>query len=170
MNELYDICRTYGEARLAIAEQAKSAEDWHRLWYPAKNEYPFTWGPCWKGCIEYSVVDYSAEIGFWLDLVGLDSNVLSADFTMLMSPDQAFYFAVVPAADAGPTPAGAIRIQFMLADIASSVQHLADRGVAFERTAEPDAPGSSLLHAVLRTPAGIAVDLWGMARDTGVQD
>ncbi len=162
MKTLLETCRKFGQDRLAIAEKAQSPADWMQLWYDPINPYPFTWGSCWKGCIEYRAADYAVEIGFWLDLIGLDSNTLSSDFTMLMSPDQAFYFAVVPTGDAAPTPADAIRIQFMLQDIVASAAQLQERGIEFEQPAQPESPGSPLYKAVLRTPAGIAVDLWGI--------
>ncbi|HLK56187.1 MAG TPA: hypothetical protein VKU00_06470 [Chthonomonadaceae bacterium] len=157
-------CREYGESRLAVSREAKSQEDWQRLWRDPAHPYVFQWGTCWKQCIEYRVEDFAAEIGFFLDVVGLDSNALGPDFAMLTNKEGDFYFAVKPTGDVPPTPPDAIRLQFMLTDVLNTAAELERRGVVFEQPVAPDAPESPLVTGYFRTPHGIAVDLWGLVK------
>lgn len=160
--EFVDMCREYGRKRLEIPAAAKSLADWQAMWYDPIHPYTFEWGDCWKGNIEYSVDDYEAEVGFWLDFMGLDSNAMGPDFTMVMTPDNQFTFSIkIPGKD-GVTPPKAIRIQFMLKGIRNSASDLERRGIVFEKPVAPESPGSSLYVGTLRTPHGIAVDLWGV--------
>jgi hypothetical protein len=159
-----DTCREYGKKRLEIPAKAKSMADWQAMWYDAINPYPFKWGDCWKGNIQYSVDDYDAEVGFWLDMIGLDSNVFSPDFAMLMTPDKVFTFSIVTAGAGGSTPPSAIKIEFMLEGIRSSAVQLESRGVVFEVPVHEDGQGSCLYTGTLRTPHGIAVNLWGVEK------
>ena len=159
---LREQCQAFGESRLAVAKEAKTPEDWVRLWKDPAYPYTFRWGTCWTFCIEYKVEDFAAEIGFFLDILGLDSNALGADFAMLMSPDNMFYFAVKPAQEGGSTPPDAIRLQFMLSDLLETAAELEKRGVEFESEPQPVEPDSPLYHGLFRTPHGIAVDLWGL--------
>lgn len=161
-----ETCRKFGEQRLDIAAKAKTKEDWQALWTGPAHPYPFTWGPCWKMCIEYRVDDYPAEIGFFLDILGLDSNALGADFAMLMNSEQEFTFAVKPAGAEGSTPPNAIRLQFMLNDLLQTAEELEKRGIVFEVFPQPSEPGSPLYTGMFRTPHGIAVDLWGMVSES----
>src|SRR5580692_6793946 len=98
-----DTCREYGEKRLEIQAKVKSREDWIAMWYDPINPYVFEWGECWKGNIEYSVDDYAAEVGFWLDMVGLKTNAFGPEFSMVTSPDKQFFFSFVPAGSDGAT-------------------------------------------------------------------
>ena len=159
-----ETCREYGKKRLEIPAKAKSHADWVAMWYDPVHPYLFKWGECWKGNIQYSVDDYDAEIGFWLDVLGLDSNVLSADFTMVNTPDKIFTFSVVPAGSEGPTPSSSIKIEFMLDGIRNTAKELEGRGIVFEVPVHEDGDGSCLFTGTLRTPHGIAVNLWGVER------
>ncbi len=155
-------CREFGAKRLEIPAKAKSQADWQTMWMDPANPYIFEWGDCWTGCIQYTVADFSAEVGFWLDYVGLDSNALGDEFCMVMSPDKKFFFSFEPAKDGNPTPSNAIHIQFMLSNIQKAGDDLAARGIAFEKLVQPESEGSPMLVGTFRSPAGIAIDLWGM--------
>jgi catechol 2,3-dioxygenase-like lactoylglutathione lyase family enzyme len=155
-------CRAFGAARIAVSQQAKSPEDWKKLWKKPANAWAIQWGTCWKACLEYIVADFEAEAGFWIDVLGFPTNAFSADYAMFTSPEKDFFFSVVRAKDgATPTPREAIRVQFMVEDIYGTTLEFEKRGVEFEK--RPAAhQGSPIYSATFRTPAGIAVDLWGM--------
>ena len=160
-----DTCREYGKKRLEIPATARSLADWQAMWYDPIHPYPFEWGDCWKGNIQYSVDDYEAEVGFWLDMLGLDCNVLSSDFAMINTPDKVFTFSIVTAPPEGSTPRGAIKIEFMLNNILKTGKDLDNRGLVLEVPLHEDGEGSKLYTGTLRTPHGIAVNLWGMEQE-----
>lgn len=155
--------RAYGKARIDIAQRAQSEDDWYDLWKESSNPFPFRWGKNWKQSIEYKVDDFAAEIGFFIDIMGLPVNAFDPDYAMFTSPGRDFYFSVVPAfEDEESTPPESIRIQFMVEDIFDLIDELEQRGVIFEQQPQPCEPGSSLYIAYFRTPHGICVDLWGI--------
>jgi hypothetical protein len=156
-------CHALGEARLKVADEAKTEEDWERLWTESPA-YPFTWGQCWKQMIEYRVDDYAAEVGFFIDVVGLPTNAFGREFSMFTGPENEFFFSVAPTPEGeASTPRDGIRLAFMLGDIEGQAATLKERGVAFEQEPTPY-QGSPMLKATFRTPHGIAVDLWGFAK------
>ena len=155
--------RAYGKARLDIAQRAASSSDWEKLWKKPANSFPFTWGEPWKQCVEYRVDDFAAEVGFWIDVIGLPVNAFDPDYAMFTSPGRDFNFAIVPAPPGShSTPSDAIRIQFMLEDVLAAAAILEGRGVVFEQWPQPCAASSSLYIGYFRTPHGICVDLWGV--------
>ena len=154
--------RALGKARLDIARRVRSPQDWQTLWKPPTHAFPFEWGERWKQCVEYRVDDFAAEVGFYIDILGLPVNALDPDYAMFTSPDGDFFFAVVTAAEGHSTPPDAIRLQFMVADIFTTTAELESRGIVFEQTPQPIQPGSALHIASFRTPHGLCLDLWGM--------
>jgi hypothetical protein len=156
-------CRMLGEARIDVAKKAKTREDWERLWDEAAHPYTFEWGDCWKQCIEYKVADFAAEVGFYIDILGMPPNALSEDYAMVMSPDGAFYLSFSLGKEAeSPTPPEAISIQFMLKDILKAAEELESRGIVFDEKPQPYGEGSPLYRCIFRTPNSIPVHLWGM--------
>jgi hypothetical protein len=157
--------RELGEARLAVARTASTLEQWNELWQKPAHPFPFTWGDCWKHNIQYRVDDFSAEVGFYIDVLGMPVNAFGPDYAMFTSPDRAFFLSMTPAGeDAASTPPDAIRIEFMIEGIHATVEELQRRGVAFRQETKPYAEGSPLHTAVFTTPHGIEVILWGMAQ------
>jgi catechol 2,3-dioxygenase-like lactoylglutathione lyase family enzyme len=154
--------RALGKARLDIARRAQSPADWQTLWKQPAHPFPFVWGERWKQCVEYRVDDFAAEIGFFIDILGLPVNAFDPDYAMFTSPQGDFFFAVVPAGDGDSTPPDAIRLQFMLDDIFATVEELESRGIAFEQPPQRVQPSAALHIATFRTPHGICIDLWGM--------
>jgi len=145
-----------GRARIAAASAGEAPA--------AKPAFPFKWGECWKHCVEYRVLDFDAEVGFFLDVLGMEANALSAEYAMFTGPDRDFYFALVPADEVEPPTEGrTIRLGFMIQDIQRVAADLQGRGVEFEKPVQRymDAE-ASLFTGRFRTPNGIAVDLWGM--------
>jgi catechol 2,3-dioxygenase-like lactoylglutathione lyase family enzyme len=158
--------RAYGRARIDIARRASSRTDWDKMWKRSTFPFPFSWGESWKQCIEYKVDDFAAEVGFYIDILGLPVNAFDPDYAMFTSPGGEFYFSVVPAGDSDPsTPPEAIRIQFMVEDILKLAADLEQRGIVFEHWPAPCVEGSSLYIGYFRTPHGISIDLWGLVGD-----
>jgi len=141
-----------GEARIEAARTARTAEDWERLFGRPRQPFPFEWGTCWKGTVQYQVDDFAAEVGFFVDGLGFDTNAFAPDFS------------VVPTPPGGrPTPPDAVRIGFMLKDVLGNAEELRRRGVAFTRDPAPFQEGAPMLRAEFATPNGIPVELWGFA-------
>src|SRR4030067_3777473 len=157
--------RAYGKARIDIAQRAKTPEEWENLWVRPSNSFPFEWGKSWKQCVEYKVDDFAAEVGFFIDVLGLPVNAFDPGYAMFTSPQGDFFFSVVPTPPGGTsTPPDAIRLQFMVSDIFATSRELEKREIAFEQPPQPLQPGPSLPIAYFRTPHGISVDLWGMVK------
>ena len=136
--------RAYGKARIDIAVRATNPAEWQKLWKKPAFPYPFTWGENWKQCIEYKVDDFPAEVGFFIDILGLPINAFDPGYAMFTSPKGEFYFAVIPTLEGEKsTPPDSIRIQF-------------------EQWPQACSEGSSLYIGYFRTPHGICVDLWGL--------
>jgi catechol 2,3-dioxygenase-like lactoylglutathione lyase family enzyme len=155
--------RAYGRARIEIAQRAQSRQDWDALWKPPQQPFLFDWGEPWKQCIEYSVDDFAAEVGFLIDVLGLPVNAFNADYAMFTSPNQDFYFAVVQTQNgARSTPPDALRLQFMVTDIFATTQELERRGVHLAQEARPIFEGSRQWVASFHTPHGIALEIWGL--------
>lgn len=153
--------RSYGRARIEIASQVKSQEDWDHLWKHPIYPYAFEWGPSWKQCIEYKVADFLSEVGFFSDVLGFPVNAIGPEYVQFTNPDNDFYLAIVPTAQGeSPTPPDAMRIQFNIADFAPTVEELRRRGIAFEGPPGPCQEGSELCRATFRSPSGVCIELF----------
>jgi catechol 2,3-dioxygenase-like lactoylglutathione lyase family enzyme len=154
--------RAYGKARLDIANRAKSRQDWDQLWKVSTHPFPFKWGSSWKHCVEYNVDDFPAEVGFYIDILGMPVNAFDPSYAMFTSPDGDFFIGVVPTSTGVvSTPRDAIRLQFMVSNILEVTRELERRGVIFDQQPEPIQAGSSLYIGYFRTPHGIPIGLWG---------
>jgi catechol 2,3-dioxygenase-like lactoylglutathione lyase family enzyme len=154
--------RAYGRARIDIAQRADTPGEWERLWKQPQQEFPFAWGRYWKQCIEYKVDDFAAEVGFFIDVLGLPVNAFTPEYAMFTGPGRDFYFAVIPTPEGGTsTPAEAIRLQFMVEDLFATTQELERRGISFEQLPEALTLNSNQWIASFHTPHGICVELWG---------
>ncbi len=154
--------RAVGKARLDFAGRIQNPSDWEKQWVRPSNSFPFVWGESWKQCVEYRVDDFPAEVGFFIDVLGLSVNALDPDYAMFTSPRGDFFFSILPSPHSEQaTPPNAIRLQFMVKDIILTTQQLQQRGISFDYTPQPLHPGSSLLISSFRTPHGISIELWG---------
>ena len=163
--------RAFGKARIDIARRAKNQAQWEKLWKHPLNSFPFVWGESWKQCVEYRVDDFPAEVGFYIDILGLPVNALDPGYAMFTSPQGDFFISVIPAPLTEPsTPPDAFRLQFMVKDIIATSQELQRRGIDFEQTPQPLHPGSILSIASFRTPHGVCVELWGKVEAGSIPD
>lgn len=157
--------RAYGKARIDIAQRAATRDDWDRLWKKSTFPFPFSWGRSWKQCIEYKVVDFPAEVGFFIDILGFPVNAFDPDYAMFTSPEGDFYFSVVPVENkAEVTPPDSIRLQFMVERLMDTAHELERRGVKFDHWPALASPQSTLFIGSFRTPNGINIELWGFER------
>jgi len=145
-----------GRARIAAATEGEAA--------PPTPTFPFEWGERWKHCVEYRVIDFDAEVGFFLDVMGFRPNALAPDYAMFTSPKGDFYLSIVSTTDVkSSTPGDSIRLGFMVKDIEGVARELGKRGIDFEKPVRLYEPAGGGLHTGrFRTPNGIAVDLWGV--------
>ncbi len=164
--------RAYGKARLDIANRVQTQEDWDTLWKEPVNPFilNFPWGSVWKQCVEYYVTDFAAEIGFWIDIIGLHVVALGPDYAQFISPGGEISFAISPASqEQSETPKNALRLQFMIDEITETVKVLEGRSVAFEQPPQALAADMDIFTATFRTPHGISVELWGQYPDPAKQ-
>lgn len=159
--------RAYGKARLDLARRVQNGEDWNRIWRPPTHPYPFQLGGAWKQCIEYKVDDFAAEVGFLIDILGLEVNSLDPGYAQFTSPQRDFFFGVVETPPGyHSTPPDALRIQFMVDDIFNTTEELENRGIVFDVPPQPCQAGSALNIGSFHTPHGITIELWGIVNDT----
>jgi len=152
--------RAYGKARIEVTRRAHDEREWQSLWHEPRYPFPFTWGNGWKQCMQYTVEDYAAEIGFFIDVLGFPVSAFSPNYAQFTSPDQAFFFGVAATHEGAQiTPPDSLSIQFMLNNLESTIQQLEQRWVVFER--KPQAGVISPAIAVLRSPHGVSIELWG---------
>jgi hypothetical protein len=157
--------KEYGEERLIVAREAKSREDWDRLWKESAHPFAFTWGECWNQTAEYVVDDFAAEIGFYIDILGLECNALSEEYAMVNGPKKEFFLSVVPSSPDRPaTPKDSIKVEFMIDNIVETSQELERRGIRFEARPAPDGEGSTLYTGLFRSPNGTRIGLWGIVK------
>jgi len=161
-NEARTDWKAFGQNRLAICDKAKTADDWKRLWTPAPYAFPFEYGACWSFAVEFTVADFEAEIGFFIDGLCLESYVLQRDFAMFTDPAKTFTFSISPAlAGEGVSPK-ALRLGFMVKKLSETVAELERRNILPVEPMGNPYPGSSMLKAVYVTPNGIPIDLWSV--------
>jgi hypothetical protein len=152
------LCRTLGKRRLATLARMKTREDWAKRWPKARHAYPFSWGECWKAVAEFGVKDYAAELGFHLDILGLELNASWDDHAMLKTPDGEYAFTIYRAKRTAPE----LNLQFMLGNIEAATAALTKRRVTVvqELTAEWG-EANPMRTFKLTTPNGVLITLWG---------
>lgn len=152
--------RALGKARIDVTRRAKDEREWQMLWREPRYAYPLQLGEGWRYCVEYSVEDFAAEIGFYIDVLGLPVSAFSTSYAQFTSPEEEFYLGVRAAEVDQPAAAGAMRIQFQVQDLPRTVEMLERRGVAV--TQNPIPPDR--LIASFHSPNGAWIELWGEAR------
>lgn len=147
--------RAYGKARIDVTRRARDEREWQAMWHEPRFPFPFTWGDSLKQCMQYTVADFAAEIGFFIDILGFPVSAFSTNYAQFTSPDEAFYFAVREGGEI--TPPDSLSIQFTLKDLAGTIQQLEGRGILFESKPEAGTPSPAI--AVLRSPHGVRIEL-----------
>ncbi|HOO97475.1 MAG TPA: hypothetical protein PKV16_07585 [Caldisericia bacterium] len=161
MSEFADKCRELGKARWDAAAKIQSREDYEKLW-PKAPKFPIEFGKCWTHTVEYYVDDFLAEVGFFIDMMGLEANAYQDEYVMLKSPGNEFYFSFWKADENAPaTLPKTFRMLFMVKNPVELTKTLKERGVEFIEEPKPVQEGSTWYQGKLQTPNGIAIHIWG---------
>jgi predicted enzyme related to lactoylglutathione lyase len=161
--DLLERARALGVARLDALTPGMRASAELAPWAPAADGPAFSIGDCWTQCTFYAVDDYEAELGFYLDILGLKTFTINDVSSMVTSPKNEFFIGVNRADDDQPaTNPSSLRIQFMVDRIEEVVAELERRGIAFDVRPAPESEGSPMWFGTMRSPNGVRVDLWGM--------
>ncbi len=154
-------CTTLGRRRLKALKQITSREDWEKLWPAPGHPYPFTWGDCWKAVTEFGVSNFPAELGFYLDILGMKVNAMWDGHAMIMTPDGEFAFTI----HAAKRTAAELNLQFMLGNIAVAVAALKRRKVRIVQDLKAEwGEENPMRTCKLRTPSGMIITLWGFVK------
>jgi hypothetical protein len=152
--------RAYGKARIDITRRARDEDEWRRLWKEPSQPYPFKPGAGWKFNLVYTVEDYAAEIGFFIDVLGFPVLAFSPSQAQLTSPEGSFALTILSAReDSLITPPDALRLQLNVEAILQTVRELERRGVIFDQQPAPIQSGSAWQSASFRTPHGVYIEL-----------
>jgi catechol 2,3-dioxygenase-like lactoylglutathione lyase family enzyme len=152
--------RAYGKARIDVTRRAKDEQEWQKLWKQPRYSFPFDWGNSWKHCIEYKVDDFAAEVGFFIDVLGLPVAAFSPSYAMFTSPEQDFFFSfsVVREGEMS-TPPETLRMQFRVRDIQRTVEELEGRGIIFEGHPDDSNNQDPWMTSCFHSPHGISIEL-----------
>jgi predicted enzyme related to lactoylglutathione lyase len=154
--------RAHGKARIAITIEARDETDFLRRWHKPANEYPFEWENGHRFCIEYQVDDFAAEVGFYVDVLGITVDSISPSRAQFSSPDQELVLAVSAVDPEQPSiPPQNLLLQMFIKNLETTVTELEKRGVIFELPPQPSNSDPELLVARFQTPNGMFVELWG---------
>jgi hypothetical protein len=155
-------CREFGAARLALADKCTAERSWQTDWEAPRRPFPIVWGDCWKAVFEVPVSDFVGDLGFFIDVLGLDVNALGPEYAMFMSPDQAFMFAIVPATGERQAIDGrSLSLQFMVQAIDRLAETLAERGVTVTPLRAEWGDDNPMRTTEFATPSGLHVKIWG---------
>lgn len=154
--------RAHGRARIAITIEARDEQEFLNRWHKPAFDYPFEWENGHKFCIEYQVEDFAAEVGFYVDVLGITVDAISPSRAQFSSPDQQLVLAVAAIQpEQEICPPNNLRLQMFIKNLAATVTELERRGVLFEQPPESSSSDPDLLVATLQTPNGMSIELWG---------
>jgi hypothetical protein len=133
---------------------------------PTKDLYSNFWGNCWKLSFEYKVSNFAAEVGFFIDILGFNVNIFSSTYAMFTNPDQDSFFSVIKSqGNEKPTPPESIRLHFVVKDLFLLVNELKKKSLVVIFPPESAGEETDLYSALLETPSGINMELWGTKRE-----
>jgi catechol 2,3-dioxygenase-like lactoylglutathione lyase family enzyme len=151
-----------GRERIRMAGSI-APERWKEEWPEPKVAFPFALDG-WKQCLCYVVDDYAAEVGFYVDVLGLPAPLFGPDNALLTSPGKDFYFQIAEVTeDEKATPPDTIGLMFYVSNMMEACAELESRGVVFDDPPTPmGGPDSTFYSAEFHSPHGVAVNLWGV--------
>lgn len=156
--------RAYGKARIDITRRARDEADWRRMWKAPLNTFPFSPQRNVKLSLGYSVEDFPAEIGFFIDVLGFPVFAFSPHYAQFTNPEQNLFISVSAVNEnEACMPPGDVRLQFWVADLDQMVKDLEQRGIAFEQPPVQLIEPSGYQIASFRTPGGLVIELWSEA-------
>ncbi len=126
----------------------------------AVKEIPLeTEGVVFRQTFEYTVVDFEAEAGFFLDVFGLQTVALSHDYALFTTNGNDFHISFWRAsAERQATVMSGLRLLLMTANIDSARTHLTDGRRVPDLHESMGSPVQRVLH--LTSPCGLPIDIW----------
>lgn len=106
---------------------------------------------------EYPVVDFEAEVGFYLRTLGFSTLALDQEYALFSTPDRDLTFACRRREDATSDYTGHI-LCFMTKDIEAFASTLQARASKDAVTRLAGSPVQTVLR--LESPAGLQIDIW----------
>lgn len=152
-----------GVERLNILSTAASQEEFKEKWQPAREEYPFVWGDCWKATMTFRVPDFPAEFSFFYDVLGFVLFAHWENHVMIASPDREYIISLGQAEEGVAFDPSCFQLDLMLDNIGEVSAKLKERGIALDADVQVEGPPDSPMRiTTFHTPNGILVKLWGM--------
>ncbi len=163
--ETIERLRALGSARKNAAAAIKSMEEWTQV-MANRPTFPSDLGPCWQQIVEYVVDDIDAEIGFYIEVLGLTPMIMQQDHAMFCFPPGDGMCVMVRSSTADMPATQSFALELMVQKLDDFVQAVQDRGATFEKQPEPEMPGSPLSQGLLRTPNGVPYRIWCFAPES----
>lgn len=156
-------CQEFGKKRLSVVTHAVSEEAWNQQWTMPANHFFAEFGKIWQFTVQYYILDFKAELGFFTDILGFDVKMISEEFAMVVPPEEQFsisFSKVSRKQDA--SPGDSLSIQFFIRDLNQTYEKLGKLGVKFIKPPEEYDENGLFQKASFETPNGIPVILIGM--------
>jgi len=156
-------CQEFGKKRLSVVTHALSEEIWDQEWTLPVNHFFAEFGKIWQFTVEYYVMDFKAELGFFTDIMGFDVKMISEEFAMVVPPEEQFsisFSKVSRKQDASNSDS--LSIQFFIRDLDQTYEKLEKLGIKFDIPPEEYDENGLFQRASFKTPNEIPVILWGM--------
>jgi catechol 2,3-dioxygenase-like lactoylglutathione lyase family enzyme len=149
-----------GKSRLETLSKIRSPEDFEKMWKEPQDAAVLKWGDCWKACVEFAVPQLEAEVGFYIEVLGFGINATWDNRVMLISSDGAYTFTLYSDKDA--QPANALKMQFMVSNIAEIDAAMRKCGVPYvQELKKVWGENNDMKTIVVKTPSGIDLTVWG---------
>ena len=152
--------KSFGNQRIEFVNAANSGTKKWEEWAQPKNPWSHKWGSCWAHQTIYNVNDFPSEAGFFIDILGMDCGVLSAEYgyALINSEDGHFHLGLRPADKEHPAIiAGIISLDFMIEDLEVVTEKIESNGGVFKKK---NYQLDGLMVSDIISPAGILIRLW----------
>lgn len=107
---------------------------------------------------EYPVADFEAEVGFYVEVFGLDNIALTDEYALFTHPQNRWCMSFRKDESAKSATEYGLKLLFMTTDIPAADAHLEQTGLASDREIRKGSPVQDVIH--FSTPAGLAVEIW----------
>lgn len=107
---------------------------------------------------EYPAHDFTAEVGFYAEVLGLTPIALTTDYALFTHPQHRYCLSFRADGDAPDLATMRLKLLFMTADIDRADAHLGASGFLPHREIRPGSAVQRVIH--FATPNGVAVEIW----------
>jgi predicted enzyme related to lactoylglutathione lyase len=104
---------------------------------------------------EYSVADFEAEVGFYIDVFGSRIIAMIEDYALFTDLDGAYCLSFRKAAT---THLAGLKLLFMTTDIEGAAAHLDNTGMVNDREIRMGSDVQRVVH--FSAPSGLAIEIW----------